>query len=525
MAHSLPMTEPHDNINAGDGADFDVAVIGAGINGAGIARDAAGRGARVALIEMNDIASATSSASSKLIHGGIRYLEHYEFSLVREALSEREVLLSIAPHLIKPMGFVMPHVPHLRPAWMIRIGLALYDRIGGKRSLPASRAVDLARDPLGVGLKPELKKGYVYSDCFVDDARLVIGNVTDAVARGATFFSRHKLENAKPNGSGWTLKLSSGANESTIRARSIVNAAGPWVRDIVDRLDKATTANDVRLVKGSHIVVPRLYNGDHAYILQNDDRRVVFTIPYEKHYCAIGTTDTPFDGDPSKVEIDDEEIDYLTSVASKFMMYPVNRGDVVSTWSGVRPLFDDGQTNASKVTRDYTLERIDVDGAGPVISIYGGKVTTYRHLAEDLMGKISDVVPGEPWTSTEPLPGGEFVWRDRERHLQTAIARYDFLHRDTVRALFRRHGDRIEQVLSGVTSESQMGQHFGDTLYEVEVEWFIDREWACEPDDILWRRTRCGVHLGDRQQEHFAHWLRVRVGALPGAGEKSKNRM
>lgn len=517
------MNQPSDNMNSGGDNDFDIAVIGAGINGAGIARDAAGRGARVALIEMNDIASATSSASSKLIHGGIRYLEHYEFSLVREALSEREVLLSIAPHLIKPMSFVMPHVPHLRPTWMIRIGLALYDRIGGKRSLPGSRAVDLARDPLGVGLTSDFKKGYVYSDCFVDDARLVIGNVTDAVQRGATFFSRHKLETALPDGNGWKLNLSNFGETSTIRARTIVNAAGPWVRDVVDRLDKATTGNDVRLVKGSHIVVPRLYNGDHAYILQNDDRRVVFTIPYEKHYCAIGTTDTPFDGDPSKVEIDDDEIDYLTSVASKFMMYPVNRGDVISTWSGVRPLFDDGQANASKVTRDYTLERIDVDGAGPVVSIYGGKVTTYRYLADDLMNKISDVVPGESWTATSPLPGGEFVWRESERNLHNAIAEYSFLHREIVEALFRRHGNRIAQVLKGITSEEQMGQHFGDTLYEAEVEWFIEKEWALEPADILWRRTRCGVHLSERQSEHFAHWLKVRTGSLPAKSVTAKS--
>jgi len=279
----------------------------------------------------------------------------------------------------------------------------------------------------------------------------------------------------------------------------------------------------VRLVKGSHIVVPRLYNGDHAYILQNDDRRVIFTIPYEKHYSAIGTTDVPFSGDPADVAIDDDEIDYLTSVASKFMMYPVNRGDVVSTWSGVRPLFDDGQANASKVTRDYTLERIDVDGAGPVISIYGGKVTTYRHLAEDLMNKLSDIVPDSPWTDSEPLPGSDFEWRERQQHLDAAIARYNFLHQDTATALFQRHGTRIDRVLEGVTSEKDMGQHFGDTLYEVEVEWFIRHEWAFEPEDILWRRTRCGVHLSAPQTEHFAHWLNVRVGTLAEPSRAGKS--
>lgn len=491
---------------------YDLAIIGAGINGAGIARDAAGRGLKTLLIESNDLGGATSSSSSKLIHGGIRYLEHFEFRLVAEALAERETLIEIATHLTHPMQFVMPHVPGLRPLWMIKIGLTLYDRIGGKRSLPASRTLKLAHDPLGNGVNKGISKGFVYSDCSVDDTRLVISNVRDAVNRGATLMDRSAFTGATASDHGWTLTMQNDAGQQLCHARAIVNAAGPWVRDVIDRVPQVNTANDVRLVKGSHVVVPRLYSGDHAYILQNDDRRIVFILPYQRHYSVIGTTDVPLkDGsDPRNVHADDEEISYLCSVAAKFMRYPVKPGDVVATWSGVRPLYDDGSTNASKVTRDYVIERtVSSDGA-PMLNIYGGKLTTYRHLAEDALKQLKSdlaVDNNAGWTARTPLPGSEFHWHEREQQIQTIANEFANLEPDLIRALFNRHGLTTRQLLDGVSNVVDLGKHFGHFLYEREVQYFVEHEWATTAADVLDRRTRDRLHLSATEQAQFEKWF------------------
>lgn len=491
---------------------YDLAVIGAGINGAGIARDASGRGLKVVLIESNDIGAATSSSSSKLIHGGIRYLEHFEFRLVSEALAERETLIDIATHLTHPMQFVMPHVPGLRPLWMIRIGLALYDRIGGKRSLPASRTLRLSHDPLGNGVNKTINKGFVYSDCSVDDTRLVISNVRDAVNRGTTLMHRYTFTGASASDNGWTLTMNNGVEEHSCHARAIVNAAGPWVREVVDRVPQISTRKSVRLVKGSHVVVPRLYSGDHAYILQNDDRRIVFVLPWQRHYSVIGTTDVPLEqgSDPRDAHADEDEIAYLCAVAAKFMRYPVKPGDVVSTWSGVRPLYDDGSANASKVTRDYVIERTENANAAPMLNIYGGKLTTYRHLAEDALKQLKNdlaIERNSGWTAREPLPGSEFHWHEREQQIRTIAEEFPGLDADLIHALFDRHGLYTRRLLEGVKGPADLGKGFGHFLYEREVRHFVENEWARTAADVLDRRTRARLHLSAAEQAQFEQWF------------------
>src|SRR5688572_9732482 len=386
----------------------DLLVVGGGINGVGIARDAAGRGLSVLLVEQDDIGAHTSSASSKLIHGGLRYLEHYEFRLVAEALAEREVLLRIAPHLVRPARFIMPHVPQLRPRWMIRTGLFLYDRLGRRTQLPGSSAVRLDRPPYGSGLKPEFTHGFIYSDCLVDDVRLVVANARDAVAQGANVLTRTACVTAKRESGFWRARLRGASGEPEIMARAIVNAAGPWVKTVLNERLRQPSTDNVRLVKGSHIVLPRLYQGDHAFILQNEDRRVVFMIPYEQRYTLVGTTDVPYAGDPSRPEASAAEIEYLCRAAGRYLALPVYPADVLWRYAGVRPLYDDGSPNPSAVTRDYVL-RLDSDqGGAPVLSVFGGKITTYRRLAEHALEQLAPWFPGRgpAWTAAAFLPGG-----------------------------------------------------------------------------------------------------------------------
>jgi glycerol-3-phosphate dehydrogenase len=493
----------------------DLLVIGGGINGAGIARDAAGRGLKVVLAERDDLASATSSASTKLVHGGLRYLEHYEFRLVREALAEREVLLALAPHIVRPLTFVMPHVPALRPAWLIRAGLFLYDHLGGRRRLPASRGLDLDRDPAGRPLKPEITRGFAYADCWVDDARLVVLNALDAAARGATILTRTACVGARRDGGLWraTLADSSGTRRE-IAARAVVNATGPWVREVVTGTLGLPAANAVRLVKGSHIVTRRLFEGEQAYILQNDDRRVVFAIPYEDDFTLIGTTDLAVDASAAAAPaIDAAEIDYLCRAVSRYFRRAVAASDVVWTYSGVRPLYDDGRTDPSAVTRDYVLD-LDRggDGAAPALSVYGGKITTYRRLAEQVMATLAPFLPaaGASWTATRPLPGGELGTPDFASFLAELERRYPGLPARQLRALARRHGSRAIRLIGEARTPADLGIDFAGGLCAREAEWLIAEEWAREPDDILWRRTKCGLHMSAEERRRFAEWMAQR---------------
>ena len=433
--------------------NYDLLIIGGGINGAGIARDAAGRGLSVLLVEKDDLAAATSSSSSKLIHGGLRYLEQYEFRLVAEALSEREVLLNIAPHLVAPLRFVMPHVPELRPRWMIRAGLYLYDHLGRHTRLPGSHSVDLRPTAYGAGLRPTLTKGFVYSDCRVDDARLVVANALSARELGAEILTRTECVFAKRVDAGWQARLrTSRGAERTIAARAVVNAAGPWVKEVLnDRLNQPSRDN-VKLVKGSHIVVPRLYDGDHAFILQNDDRRVVFMIPYEGKYTLIGTTDVALAGDPATPSASADEIAYLCRAVNRYLAQPIAPSDAVWTYAGIRPLYDDGTADPSAVSRDYTL-RLDADaGAAPVLSVFGGKITTYRRLAEHALDKLAPWFPGRraAWTATTALAGGDLPVKGLGPFADIQMQRdFPWLPEELRRALARRHGTNAYQVLKG----------------------------------------------------------------------------
>jgi len=493
---------------------FDLFIIGGGINGAGIACDASGRGLKVGLAEMGDFAGATSSSSTKLIHGGLRYLEYYEFRLVREALAEREVLLRKAPHIIWPLRFVLPHEPHLRPSWMIRIGLFLYDHIGGRMSLPKSEGVSLEGSEWGVGLKPRYKKGFVYSDCWVDDARLVVLNLMLARDKGAKIFARQRVTSAKRVGELWQIELedvASGA-KTTQRARGLVNAAGPWVRQLFGHLQDVKPGNNVRLVKGSHIVVPRQHPGKHAFILQNKDNRIVFVIPYERDFSLIGTTDVPYQGEPRDVKITPEEVDYLCAIASDYLAAPVTPQDVVWSYSGVRPLYDDGSDNPSAVTRDYVFELDQHDSKTPLLSIYGGKITTYRELADRALDKLKPFYPamGPSWTAKGPLPGGDIPGGDFERFLAELVTRHRSVPPDLLRALARRHGSNIERVLAGVGAAADLGQHFGGQLYAREVEYLMREEWAVEAQDVLYRRTKEGLHMTQAGRQAVAEFMVTR---------------
>jgi glycerol-3-phosphate dehydrogenase len=476
---------------------YDVLVIGGGINGAGIARDAAGRGLSVLLVERADLASATSSSSSKLIHGGLRYLEHYEFRLVAEALAEREILLRIAAHLTWPVRFVMPHVPELRPRWMIRLGLFLYDHLARRSLLPGSRPVRLDAPPYSSGLRPALKHGFVYSDCRVDDARLVVANALDAAARGARLLLRTECVSAKRNQGLWRAVLSNGEQ---VAARAIVNAAGPWVKRVLNERLGVPSRDQVRLVNGSHIVLPRLYDGEHAFILQNDDRRVVFMIPYEERFTLIGTTEVPLEGDPATARASDAEVAYLCRAASRYLARSIGPSEVTWRFAGVRPLYDDGSSDPSAITRDYTLRLDDERGGAAVLSVFGGKITTYRRLAEYAMDRLARYFPGMKgrWTARAPLPGSDFA--DREELQRSVFARYQKLPEEVLRGVVRRHGTRAAEVLG----DGVLGEHYGAGLTERELRYFLEREWAAGADDVLWRRSKLGLHLDARQRARVA---------------------
>jgi glycerol-3-phosphate dehydrogenase len=488
----------------------DLLVIGGGINGCGIARDAAGRGLSVVLVEKDDLASHTSSSSSKLIHGGLRYLEHYEFRLVAEALAEREVLLRVARHLVWPARFVMPHVPSLRPRWMIRAGLFLYDHLARRASLPGSQAVRLDVPPYNSGLRSDLRHGFVYSDCRVDDARLVISNAMDARSRGAVILTRTECLRARRQAGVWRATLAGGRE---IEARAIVNAAGPWVKRVLnERLDQPSR-DGVKLVKGSHIVLPQLYRGDHAFILQNDDRRVIFMTPYGDGHTLVGTTDVPIDGDPGSAQASDAEAEYLCRAVGRYLAQPVDPGKIAWRYAGVRPLYDDGSSDPSAITRDYTLRVDDDTGAAPVLSVYGGKITIYRRLAEHALARLAPYFPGMmgDWTATVPLVGADFSAALRERARDDFFARYAAMPEEMLRALFRRHGTLADQVLGEARTTADLGEHFGAGLYAREVDYFVAHEWAATADDVLWRRTKAGLQLSAAQREAVARHLASRV--------------
>jgi glycerol-3-phosphate dehydrogenase len=493
------------------GTNYDLLIIGGGINGTGIARDAAGRGLSVLLVEKDDLASATSSWSSKLIHGGLRYLEQFQFRLVAEALAEREVLLDIAPHLVKPLRFVMPHVPQLRPRWMIRAGLFLYDHMGHRAAtlgtnqhrLPKSHGISLRTQPYNAGLKPEFTRGFIYSDCRVDDARLVLANAISAAEAGAAILTRTECIEGKRGAGGWQISLQqSGGKKLTVTAGAIINAAGPWVKQVLNDRLRQTGHDSVRLVKGSHIVLNRLYEGDHAYILQNDDRRVVFMIPFLDHYTLVGTTDLAITELPTTPAASNDEIEYLCRAINRYLQQPVSPTEIVWSYAGVRPLYDDGAQNPSAVTRDYTLCLDDDNGAAPILSVYGGKITTYRKLAEHALGKLKPYFKHmrEPWTASTPLPGAEAVDTNPD-------APWQKLPPALLNTLRNRHGTRIAHLLVDVKTTGDMGIHFGANLYAREVDYMINHEWAVTTDDILYRRSKAGLQLTPAQREAVAAYV------------------
>ncbi|WP_298187986.1 glycerol-3-phosphate dehydrogenase [uncultured Pseudomonas sp.] len=487
---------------------YDLAVIGGGINGAGIAADAAGRGLSVFLCEKDDLAQHTSSASSKLIHGGLRYLEHYEFRLVREALAEREVLLNKAPHIVKPLRFILPHRPHLRPAWMIRAGLFLYDHLGKREKLAGSRSL---RFGAGSPLRAEISRGFEYSDCWVDDARLVVLNAMAARENGAHVHSRTRCLSARRSKGLWHIHLERhDGSLFSIRARALVNAAGPWVAQFIREDLKQQSPYGIRLIQGSHIVVPRLFEGEQAYILQNEDRRIVFAIPYQERFTLIGTTDREYQGDPGKVAISAEETDYLLNVVNAHFKKQLARGDILHTYAGVRPLCDDESDDPSAVTRDYTLSLSSPPGEAPLLSVFGGKLTTYRKLAESALEQLSPFFPkmGPRWTATSLLPGAEQL--DSQSVLIEALcARFDWLPTALARRWASSYGSRSWVMLKGVSSLSDLGEHLGGSLYTREVDYLCQHEWAIQAEDILWRRSKLGLFTTAAQQAKLDSYLRL----------------
>ena len=480
-------------------ADFDLVVIGGGVNGCGIAADAAGRGLRVLLAERDDLASGTSSASSKLVHGGLRYLEHYEFRLVREALAEREVLLAKAPHIVWPLRFVLPHAPGSRPRWLIRAGLLLYDALARRRVIPRSRGVDLRTDPAGRPLRDDLAWGFAYWDCWVDDARLVVLNARAAADRGAEILTRTPVVGVEPDGHFWRVQLAGADGPRQVRARALVNAAGPWVDRVaalVGALDVAPRA-PLRLIKGSHIVVPRVAGADDAYLLQNPDGRVVFALPFEERFTLVGTTDVAFAGDPAKVAIDAAEEAYLLDVASRWFRQPITSSDIVWRFAGVRPLYDDASADPSAVTRDYRLDLTAGGTTPPLLTVMGGKVTTYRRLAEDSLDKLAPHLArcGPAWTAKALLPGGDLSGADLATFIARAAKQYPGFPLEMLDRLVHRHGSLISTLLGEAKTPADLGDDLGGGLTAREVAYFRDHEWARTADDVLWRRTKVGLHL------------------------------
>jgi glycerol-3-phosphate dehydrogenase len=495
-------------------AQFDLLIVGGGINGAGIARDAAGRGLSVLLVEKDDLAAHTSSASSKLIHGGLRYLEQFQLKLVRQSLAERERLLRAAPHIVRPLQFVLPLTNSRRPAWMVRAGLYLYDHLAERELLPRSRAVRLDRDGMGDGLRSDQARGYAYWDCRVDDSRLVVLNAMDAAERGATILTRTEMVEARCEHGAWTARLRGWAGERNVTARALVNAAGPWVAQLFDRLAGVQRRRSVRLVKGSHIVLPRLYSGEQAFIFQNPDRRVVFAIPFEGRFTLVGTTDVEWSGPPATTSISDEEIDYLLATVGRSFTRSVAREDIVWSYSGIRALYDDGASDPSRVTRDYVLELDAAEGGAPVLSVFGGKITTYRRLAEEALERLADLFPAatSAWTEGAALPGGDIPNLGLDRYSRALADRYAFLPPELTARLARAYGTRAERLLESATTIAGLGEHFGAGLYAREVDYLVSNEWACSADDVLFRRTKLGLHAGGDAFERLGEYL---AGRLP----------
>ena len=501
--------------------EYDLFIIGGGINGCGIARDASGRGLRVGLAEMNDLASATSSAATKLFHGGLRYLEYFEIRLVREALKEREVLLSAMPHISWPMRFVLPYhkdmrfesttptsrllglvMPWMRgrrPAWLIRLGLFMYDHLGGRNILPATTTVDLRTAPEGQPLQARFAKAYEYSDCWVQDSRLVVLNARDAEARGARIMVRTKVLSAARDGDTWAIVLEDAAGQRTVRAKMLVNAAGPWVGDVIQTKIRVNSAENVRLVRGSHIVTQKLYDHDKCYFFQGEDGRIIFAIPYEEDFTLIGTTDLDHTDPSVKPVCTGEEQDYLCAFASQYFKQPVTRDDVVWTYSGVRPLYDDGASAAQSATRDYVL-KVDANGP-PVLNVFGGKITTYRKLAESALDKIGQHLPlssGE-WTAGVPMAGGDFPVSGVQALIDNLLVKYPFLTPTWAKRLVRHYGTEARDILGDATTAAELGQDFGATLTEAELRWLMTREYARRAEDVVWRRTRLGLRMTEDQ--------------------------
>ncbi len=506
---------------AENASEVDVLVIGGGVNGCGIARDLAGRGVSVVLAEMKDLASATSSASTKLFHGGLRYLEFFEFNLVKKALEERETLLRAMPHISWPMRFVLPYHPDMRfegdtptsrllttfmpwmkgrrPAWLIRLGLFLYDTLGGRSILPGTRTLNLARDPAGKPLNPKFRHAYEYSDCWVEDARLVVLNARDAEERGARILTRTKVTSATRDGDRWRVVLAGEGGETVLRPRAIVNAGGPWVEDVVRSTIRLNTSESIRLVRGSHIVTRKLYDHDKCYFFQGEDGRIIFAIPYETDFTLIGTTDKDHKGDPAMAACTDEEADYLRAFASKYFAMPVEKSDIVWTYSGVRPLYNDGAKSATAATRDYVLS---LDTAGPpVLSVFGGKITTYRKLAEAAVEKLVPhlgIAKGD-WTAGVPLPGGDFPVTGVPNLVAGLLNRHPFLTDAWARRLVKAYGTEAAKVMGTAQTAADLGRDFGATLTEREVDWLMAREYARTAEDVVWRRSKLGLRMTAEQ--------------------------
>lgn len=487
--------------------DIDLLVVGGGINGAGIARDAAGRGLSVVLVEKDDLAGHTSSASSKLVHGGLRYLEQLEFKLVRESLAERERLLRAAPHIVEPLQFVMPIGPGSRPAWMIRAGLLLYDYLGRRELLPASRSIRLGNEPLGAWLKPFPRKALSYWDCRVQDSRLVVLNAMDAAAQGAMILTRTELVEARREADSWVATLRGPNEVRTVRSRALVNAAGPWVAELFERLAGAQRHRNGRLVKGSHVVLPRLYPGECAFLLQNPDGRVVFAIPFEETFTLVGTTDVAWDGPPARSTISEEEVGYLFETIGRYFTRTVSRDDIIWSYSGLRALIDDGSINPSRATRDYVLD-LDEDRA-PLLSIFGGKLTTYRHLAEQAVDHLQPFFPDAKgaWTQGIALPGGYIPDLDLNGYSRRVADRHPAIPSELISRLVRAYGTRTERLLDGVQSIADLGEHFGAGLYAREVDYLVAHEYARTAEDVLFRRTKLGLHMDADAAERLTAYL------------------
>lgn len=507
-------------MSEGSANTYDIFVIGGGINGCGIARDAAGRGLSVGLAEMNDLASATSSASTKLFHGGLRYLEYFEVNLVRHALAEREVLLTAMPHISWPMRFVLPYHPDMRfegttptsrilntvmpwmkgrrPAWLIRFGLMLYDNLGGRKILPGTKTLDLRVSAEGAPLDDRFEKAFEYSDCWIEDSRLVVLNARDAEQRGAEIMVRTKVVSAARVDDLWEITLEDIASGEvrTIHCHMLVNAGGPWVGDIIQQKVRINSKEGVRLVRGSHIVTRKLYDHDKCYFFQGEDGRIIFAIPYETDFTLIGTTDAEHADPDQRPECTDEERDYLVGFVNKYLKEDISSEDVVWSYSGVRPLYDDGQSSATAATRDYTL-KVEAAGGAPILNVFGGKITTYRKLAEDAMDKIVPFFPGTSghWTAGVALPGGDFAVGDFDKLVDKLAADYPYLSPFWARRLVRAYGTDSWELLGGAKSEDELGRNFGATLTEQEIDWLMKREYARTAEDIVWRRNKLGLRL------------------------------